>query len=70
MLPSSSVPSPVPAGSLLTYVPLKDDDTRRTVALVWRKSFVRKEAIDALIEGIAACPLNGVTMIDSPQMVR
>lgn len=70
VLPSSSVPNPVPAESLLNYIPLADDDTRRTVALVWRKSFGRREALDALKECIMACDLNGVEFLDSPQMVR
>ena len=70
VLPSSSVPNPVPAESLLNYIPLSDDDTRRTVALVWRKSFGRREALDALKDCIMACDLNGVEFLDSPQMVR
>lgn len=70
VLPSSSVPEPVPESSLLTYVPLADQDTRRTVVLVWRKSFGRREAIDALKESIMKCKLNGVRFLDSPQMVR
>ncbi|MCR2747740.1 LysR substrate-binding domain-containing protein [Limnobacter parvus] len=70
VLPSSSVPNPVPKESLLTYIPLADDDTRRTVALVWRKSFGRREALDALRDAIMECTLNGVEFLDSPQMVR
>jgi LysR family hydrogen peroxide-inducible transcriptional activator len=70
VLPSSSVPNPVPKESRLTYIPLADDDTRRTVALVWRKSFGRREALDTLRECIMACDLNGVEFLDSPQMVR
>ncbi|WP_370264404.1 LysR substrate-binding domain-containing protein [Limnobacter sp.] len=70
VLPSSSVPQLVPAESLLTYVPLEDEDTKRTVALVWRKSFGRREALDALRECILQCELNGVSFLDAPQMVR
>lgn len=70
VLPSSSVPNPVPPESLLTYIPLSDDETRRTVALVWRKSFGRREALDVLRECIMACDLNGVAFLDSPQVVR
>ncbi|HEY1057600.1 MAG TPA: LysR substrate-binding domain-containing protein [Limnobacter sp.] len=70
VLPSSSVPDPVPDNSLLTYVPLADSDTRRTVALVWRKSFGRREAVEALRNCILECKLNGVQFLDSPQMVR
>lgn len=70
VLPSSSVPNPVPADSLLAYVPLADEDTERTVALVWRKSFSRKEAVDALHRGILNCKLNGVRYVDAPATVR
>lgn len=70
VLPSSSVPNPVPKESLLTYIPLETDDTRRTVALVWRKSFSRREALDVLRNCILSCNLNGVTFLDSPVQVR
>ena len=64
VLPSSSVPNPVPEDSLLRYVPLADQDTRRTVVLVWRKSFGRKGAVDALQHCIRSCTLNGVRFVD------
>ncbi len=70
VLPSSSVPNPVPKESLLTYIPLETNDTRRTVALVWRKSFSRREALDVLRNCILSCKLNGVTFLDSPVQVR
>lgn len=70
VLPSSSVPNPVPQDSLLTYIPFKDDETDRTVALVWRKSFARKAAVESLCEAIRQCDLNGVTFVDEPQLVK
>jgi LysR family transcriptional regulator, hydrogen peroxide-inducible genes activator len=71
VLPSSSVPNPVPKDSLLNYIPLHEEGgTERTVALVWRKSFSRKEAVDALKNAVLKCKLNGVTFVDSPQMMR
>ncbi len=70
VLPSSSVPNPVPKESLLTYIPLETDDTRRTVALVWRKSFSRREALDVLRNSILSCNLNGVRFLDSPVLMR
>lgn len=70
ILPSSSVPATVPPDSLLRYVPLQENDTSRTVALAWRKSFVRKEAIEALKQGVLRCTLNGVSFLNSPQMIR
>lgn len=71
VLPSSSVPEPVPKESLLNYIPLHEvGGTERTVALVWRKSFSRKEAVDALKSAVLKCRLNGVTFVNSPQMMR
>lgn len=71
VLPSSSVPEPVPRDTLLNYIPLHEvGGTERTVALVWRKSFSRKEAIDALKAAVLKCKLNGVTFVNSPQMMR
>lgn len=71
ILPSSSVPQPVPKDSLLSYIPLHEvGGTERTVALVWRKSFSRKEAVDALREGVMNCKLNGVQFVDAPAQSR
>lgn len=63
VLPASSVPNPVPQDSLLSYIPLADQDTGRTVVLVWRKSFARLQAIEVLRKNILACKLNGVQLI-------
>lgn len=60
VLPSSSVPKATET-DFLTYVPLRDDQPDREVALVWRKSFSRHKAIERLCEAILQCPLNGVT---------
>jgi LysR family hydrogen peroxide-inducible transcriptional activator len=70
VLPSSSVPNPVPQDSLLAYVPLADQETGRTVVLVWRKSFARFQALDVLRKNILVCSLNGVRFIDSPGKVK
>ncbi|MFN4329605.1 MAG: LysR substrate-binding domain-containing protein [Limnobacter sp.] len=70
VLPSSSVPDPVPESSLLTYIPLDEGDTKRSVALVWRKSFGRREAVDALKASILKCRLNGVEFVSSPTPPR
>lgn len=70
VLPSSSVPDPVPESSLLTYIPLDEGDTKRSVALVWRKSFGRREAVDALKASILKCRLNGVEFVSSPNPPR
>lgn len=70
VLPSSSVPNPVPKESLLNYIPLTDDYTCRRVALVWRKSFGRREALESLRAAIVACKLNGVKFLDAPQIAH
>jgi LysR family hydrogen peroxide-inducible transcriptional activator len=67
VLPSSSVPNPVPKDSLLTYIPLANNDTQRTIALVWRKSFGRRIALDILRECIMQCDLNGVDFLITPE---
>ncbi len=60
VLPSSSVP--VSNGSdFLAYVPLRDAEHDRVVALVWRKSFSRQQAIQVLRQAILQCSLNGVS---------
>jgi LysR family hydrogen peroxide-inducible transcriptional activator len=46
---------------MLTFVPFKDPAPSRRVVIVWRKSFTRKAAIDALCEAIGNIALPGVT---------
>ena len=61
VLPSSSVPAKTPRDSLLAYVPFTRPVPRRRVVLVYRKSFPRLQAIDALRGAVLDCELNGVT---------
>ena len=42
------------------YLPFEGDPPTRRVALAWRKSFTRYEAIAALRNAIYACELAGV----------
>lgn len=42
------------------YLPFKDDAPSRRVVLVWRRSFTREAAIQALLRSIEACELEGV----------
>lgn len=60
VLPSSSVPAKTPRDSLLAYVPFTRPVPDRRVVLVYRKSFPRLQAVDALRQAILACDLNGV----------
>ncbi len=43
--------------------PFKEKSPKRTIALVWRHSFSRAKAIDAVIKAIHECDLNGICLI-------
>lgn len=64
VLPSSSVIESTKS-NLLNMVPFESPAPTRRVALAWRKSFARTEAIEALRQEILQCHLPGVTMLDS-----
>ncbi len=64
VLPRTSVPSPLPADSLLRYVPFEDPVPGRRVVLAWRKSFPRRAAIDVVRAAVRACNLDGMTKLD------
>ena len=66
VLPASSIPNPVQRDSLLRYVPFASPVPDRRVVLVYRKSFPRKAAIEALRRSILYTPLNGVDKLDLP----
>ncbi|HEX9172264.1 MAG TPA: hydrogen peroxide-inducible genes activator [Telluria sp.] len=63
VLPRASVPDMHPKNSLLTFIPFAAPVPSRRVVIVWRKSFTRRAAIDALCEAVAACDLPGVNML-------
>jgi LysR family hydrogen peroxide-inducible transcriptional activator len=66
VLPMTSVPEKTPANSLIEYLPFRDPAPDRRVVLVWRKSFTRLPAIEALRRAILKCPLPGATKLDLP----
>jgi LysR family hydrogen peroxide-inducible transcriptional activator len=66
VLPRTSVPRPVPADSLLNYLPFESPVPGRRVVLVWRKSFPRRAAIDVVRAAVHACTLDGMTLLDLP----
>ena len=66
VLPSSSVPQHVSRESLLRFVPFSKPVPDRRVVLVYRKSFPRPTAIEALRQAILDCPLQGVRKLDLP----
>lgn len=63
VLPSSSVPAKAPRDSLLAYVPFSRPVPERRVVLVYRKTFPRLQAIEALRQAVLACTLNGVKVL-------
>jgi LysR family hydrogen peroxide-inducible transcriptional activator len=63
VLPTSSLSMPGLENNLLTYVPFKKPAPDRRVVLIWRKSFPRLAAIDALAAAIRACALPGVNYL-------
>jgi LysR family hydrogen peroxide-inducible transcriptional activator len=66
VLPVTSVPQKPPRDSLIEYRPFKPPVPDRRVVLVWRKSFTRLPAIEALRGAILKCPLPGATKLDLP----
>jgi LysR family hydrogen peroxide-inducible transcriptional activator len=55
---------------LLVSRPLQTKESQRRVALAWRKSFPRPEAINFLWESIRQCNLPSVVMIDEPVLAE
>ncbi len=69
LLPMTALPEkPRSEEDLVYYVPLKHPIPNREVVLIWRRSFPRLQAIDALADCIYQCDLTGVRM--SRQKVR
>ena len=64
VLPAASVPDMQATDGLLRYVPFENPIPSRRVVIVWRKSFTRKGAIDAICKAVRGCQLPGVTMLD------
>jgi LysR family hydrogen peroxide-inducible transcriptional activator len=79
VLPRTSLP---PAGllrdgsasntdaGLLRYVPFREPVPDRRVVLVWRKSFTRLPAIEAIFDAVMACNMPGVKRLDLPANVN
>jgi LysR family hydrogen peroxide-inducible transcriptional activator len=66
VMPVTSVPEKPPRDSLIQYKPFKAPAPDRRVVLMWRKSFTRAGAVDALRRAILKCPLPGVSPLDLP----
>jgi LysR family hydrogen peroxide-inducible transcriptional activator len=63
VLPQASVPDMDAKDGMLRYVPFDEPGPSRRVVLVWRKSFTRGAAIDAVRRALLSCELPGVTML-------
>ncbi|MFD2367575.1 hydrogen peroxide-inducible genes activator [Pseudoduganella sp. GCM10020061] len=63
VLPRASVPDMDARDGMLRFVPFEEPAPSRRVVLVWRKSFTRRAAIDAIVAAVAECKLPGVHML-------
>ncbi|OWT66289.1 LysR substrate-binding domain-containing protein [Candidimonas nitroreducens] len=63
VLPTSSLSMPGMNSDLLSYIPFKKPVPDRRVVLVWRKSFPRPAAIEALVSAVYASELPGVSYL-------
>jgi LysR family transcriptional regulator, hydrogen peroxide-inducible genes activator len=66
VMPRTAMPARVPRNSLVSYLPFKNPPPHRRVALAWRRSFTRTEAVESLRKAILDCSLDGVQMMDAP----
>ncbi|TAN30413.1 MAG: LysR family transcriptional regulator [Castellaniella sp.] len=64
VLPASALGIRGAESRLLKYVPFKPPVPDRRVVLVWRKSFPRLAAIEALVHAVRQCGMPGVTMLE------
>ena len=63
VLPRASVTDMHPKDGMLRYLPFDAPPPSRRVVIVWRKSFTRRAAIDAICAAVAACDLPGIDML-------
>jgi LysR family hydrogen peroxide-inducible transcriptional activator len=70
ILPDTAIGLNQATWDLLTAKPLKAKDSRRRVALAWRKSFPRSQAINLLWESIRGCNLPGVELVEEPILTK
>jgi LysR family hydrogen peroxide-inducible transcriptional activator len=66
VMPRTSMPARVSGQSLVAYLPFRSPPPHRRVALAWRRSFTRVEAVEALRRAILECTLDGVERLDAP----
>ena len=64
VLPMASITNLNAEDGMLRYLPFSAPIPDRRVVIVWRKSFTRQAAIDAIRAAVISCNLPGVTMLD------
>ncbi len=70
VLPDTAIGLDHVPGDLLVAKPLEAKDSLRRVALAWRKSFPRPDAITLLWEAIRQCKLPGVEPVEEPVLME
>jgi LysR family hydrogen peroxide-inducible transcriptional activator len=65
VLPSTAAESKSAASPLLAIKPFAAPQPSRRIALAWRASFPRPQAIEALRLAVLACKLPGVTFVSA-----
>jgi LysR family hydrogen peroxide-inducible transcriptional activator len=63
VLPRASVPDMDSEDGMLRFRRFTQPEPSRRVVIVWRKSFTRKAAIDAICAAVAQCKLPGVSAL-------
>jgi LysR family hydrogen peroxide-inducible transcriptional activator len=63
VLPRASVRDMEDPNGMLSFVPFSSPAPSRRVVIVWRKSFTRRAAIEAVCNAVAQCALPGVEML-------
>jgi LysR family hydrogen peroxide-inducible transcriptional activator len=69
VLPSSAADAKSAASPLLAVRPFSAPQPSRRIALAWRSSFPRPQAVDALRQAVLACKLPGVAMLGAEPRV-
>src|SRR5690606_37391273 len=64
VMPASALGVHGEESQFLRFVPFKPPVPDRRVVLVWRKSFPRLAAIEALVQAVRHCGIPGVTMLE------
>lgn len=70
VLPCTSVASSRYERNMLTVRPFARPVPKRRVALAWRRSFPRPQAVDVLARAVQACDFPGVAFVDAPKERR